>query len=550
MLIPIGLVHAVEVAALEQANQAVVLLDVVVELQVVLGDLGGGVALRARVVGQNEDRELRIRALGGLEAVGIVGLLGLLRHVPREPRVEGQDAAAVRRPELRGAGLAGDDDRELDEVVGVADDDHVPARVAHRLQDARGCVDLAENLWLNLQHGAVRLDDLADHVGLVEGAAVGESRVGVEQLDRGHGHVALANAGEVHLARIDRQPERVELPLVRRDDTRDLGRQVDAGGRAEAVLLAPVAVPVDAEHGRRLVEERVARVPEAAVDVAHPETGTVPVADLESAEAEVARRANPGRDGDLLVGEDARARDELVGRAGRVLIADGVVDQRLLGIVEELLVGLPADALAEDVVVVAWQADHRLDLAVLRVHHDDDAALEAGGLHAPLHRLLRELLLVLVEREPERAPGDRRLICAENLDLAPGGVTLDRLESVRAAELLLVGGLDARAAEQVVRQVAAWLQVVELLAADRTRVSEHLREEGPVLVLSTRLDDDLDTRKVLPRLADEAGDLRGHVLGHTNGVVARARVRVDGDVDVGGIRADEVRDRLDDVGPA
>ena len=54
-------VALVEVAALEQVAVAVVLLDVVVQLEEVLHDLRRRVALRPRVVGEGQDDELRVR---------------------------------------------------------------------------------------------------------------------------------------------------------------------------------------------------------------------------------------------------------------------------------------------------------------------------------------------------------------------------------------------------------------------------------------------------------------------------------------------------------
>ena len=116
---------------------------------------------------------------------------------------------------------------------------------------------------------AVGRDDLADDLRLVELAAVRERRVGVDELDRRHDVVALADARLVDLAREDRLAEGLELPLVRRDDPGDLARQVDAGRRAEAVLAGPSSASRSiAELARELEEERVARVAEAAVDVA------------------------------------------------------------------------------------------------------------------------------------------------------------------------------------------------------------------------------------------------------------------------------------------
>jgi hypothetical protein len=105
-----------------------------------------------------------------------------------------------------------------------------------------------------------------DELRLIELAAVGEGRVGVDQLDRRDDVVALADAGLVDLAREDLLALRPQLPLVRRDDAGDLARQVDAGLLAEPVLVRPVGEPVDAQLARELEEERVARVAEAAVD--------------------------------------------------------------------------------------------------------------------------------------------------------------------------------------------------------------------------------------------------------------------------------------------
>src|SRR3954451_110951 len=105
---------------------------------------------------------------------------------------------------------------------------------------------------------------------------------------------------------------------------------------------------------------------------------------------------------DLVVRQDTGAGDELVGRAGRVMCAHRVVEERLVGGLEEGRVILGRDAAGELVVVIRRKADHRQDLAGLRVHDDDDAALEPGLLHAPPERLLRELLLASVDGEPKR----------------------------------------------------------------------------------------------------------------------------------------------------
>ena len=65
--------------------------------------------------------------------------------------------------------------------------------------------ELADDLRLERPDDvAVGSDDLADDLRLVERAAVGERRIGVDQLDRRHGVVALADPGLVGLAREDR----------------------------------------------------------------------------------------------------------------------------------------------------------------------------------------------------------------------------------------------------------------------------------------------------------------------------------------------------------
>jgi hypothetical protein len=57
---------------------------------------------------------------------------------PDEPRVERQAALAVACPELGRARLAGDLDRQVDEVVGVPDRHRVAGRVAHDLRTFAG----------------------------------------------------------------------------------------------------------------------------------------------------------------------------------------------------------------------------------------------------------------------------------------------------------------------------------------------------------------------------------------------------------------------------
>ena len=81
--------------------------------------------------------------------------------------------------------------------------------------------------------------------------------------------------------------------------------------------------------------------------------------------------------------------------------------------------------------------------------------------------------------------------------MRPGGVALDRLGAVRAAELGLVVGLEPGLAEEVVRQVALLLEVLELLGARRARCSRGTGRQRAFGVLPARLDDDLDAGQVV-----------------------------------------------------
>ena len=129
------------------------------------------------------------------------------------------------------------------------------------------------------------------------------------------------------------------------------------------------------------------------------------------------------------------------------------------GVLEQLLVVGVADALREEVVVVGGQRDHGQDLARLRVHDDEHAALEAGQVHGPLERLLGDALRLHVDGQLQRVALLRLLHRADHAHHAALGVLLDLLAAVRAAQLLLEGLLHAGLADQVVVEVALVLEV-------------------------------------------------------------------------------------------
>ena len=223
-----------------------------------------------------------------------------------------------------------------------------------------------------------------------------------------------------------------------------------------------------------------------------------------------------------------------------------MVEERLVGVVEQLRVVLVADAASELVVVVGRETDEREDLARLRVHGDHHAALDPDLLHRPLERLLGVPLLLGVDRERQRVA--RLGLCErlEDLGLLARGVLLDTLRAVDAPQAALVLRFDADLADQVVGEVAVLFQVEELLAGDRTRVAEDLRHQRPVRVQPSRLDRDLDSRKLEAGLRDEAGGPLVHVGGDPDEIEGRPRVAVDGGVDVGGGHAEEGGQAIDD----
>jgi hypothetical protein len=155
----------------------------------------------------------------------------------------------------------------------------------------------------------------------------------------------------------------------------------------------------------------------------------------------------------------------------------GVVGQRLVRVLDELLEVGVADPAREVVVVVRRQADHRDDLAGLRVHHDHDAALHADRLHRPLEGLLGLLLLGDVDRELQRIPGLGLADGPEDVATPARCALGDAFEAVDATEVGFVLRFDPGLAKPVIGQVAAVAELDELLRRHRPRVAEDLGHE-------------------------------------------------------------------------
>ena len=224
-----------------------------------------------------------------------------------------------------------------------------------------------------------------------------------------------------------------------------------------------------------------------------------------------------------------------------------MVDQRPAGIVEERLVVLGGDLRREGVVVVRRQAHQRQDLAGLRVHGDDDAALEVGRIDSPLQGLLGEFLLAGIDCQLDARAGLRIANRLEHLNATAGGIALDVLRAVRPAEMTLVGGFHAGLADPIVGQISGRAQLSELLGTDRTGVSEDLGEQRSHRILAMDLHDDLNPGQVRLLLRDEAGRRLRDPGQDPDEVEGRSGIRVDGGIDVRGRHPEQPREPVDDA---
>jgi hypothetical protein len=102
--------------------------------------------------------------------------------------------------------------------------------------------------------------------------------------------------------------------------------------------------------------------------------------------------------------EGGERRDDLVGRAGEVVLLDGAVDEGLERALRPRGVLLAADRLLPAVGVDRGDREHGEDLAGARVHRDE----RAGGLVG--EGLGGDLLEVEVEGEVDVLAGDRVLV--------------------------------------------------------------------------------------------------------------------------------------------
>ena len=223
--------------------------------------------------------------------------------------------------------------------------DGLAGGVAHGAQDARLDLELVEDLGLERTDDlAVRADDVAHDLRLVQRAAVGQRRVGVDQLDRRHVVVALADArpGTSRPGRSSRRAGPASTALVGTMPATSPGRSMPVGV-AEAVLVAP-STRVDRCRACRRAGRRTCRSSARSRSRCRsaPQPRPFHSIELRVAEGQVRPSSRPGSTAVILRSASAAgAGHELVRRARGVVRLDGVVEQRLVLVLEELVVVRP-----------------------------------------------------------------------------------------------------------------------------------------------------------------------------------------------------------------
>ena len=248
---------------------------------------------------------------------------------------------------------------------------------------------------------------------------------------------------------------------------------------------------------RRPVRERLA---EAGVEVVGDPEDALALDDGVAAGDAFLERAEPGH--------------QLEGRAGRVVAGDGALEERLLGVFEQGRQLVLAAVVAEDVVVVAGQADQGQDLAGLGVADDRHADV---AVEQPLLEHLGDRLLEVEVDRHDQVLARLGTLDAQRADLAAGRLDLVHLAAGPASEDGLVRVFDAGRADLVVDRVAVLLDLLLVLGGredgrrDRAEVAEDVGQQAAIGVLARGLDGDLDAGQVRQVLLDQQRVLARHV---------------------------------------
>ena len=142
-----------------------------------------------------------------------------------------------------------------------------------------------------------------------------------------------------------------------------------------------------------------------------------------------------------------------------------------------------------------------------RTHVGTGLTVVVGDLDAVADRLLRHLLQPVVDRQPQRVARLRRLLQIGLSDRAAGGVVVLLEHAVKAAQVGVVGVLDAGLADHVARLLVGELLHLQLGRVDLAGVAEHVGGEVVERVPALRRLQELHAGEAASPL-EHVGDLR------------------------------------------
>jgi hypothetical protein len=457
----------------------------------------GGVVAPVAVLPQDGNHDIRVAARGHAYEPGVGQ--GVVALVGAGERVVADD--------LRGAGLAGEvDPFKMRRGGGTGGTKHGGHAVGDGLPVGGGERDrLLAGTGVGLLNGPLVLRrDLRreDKVRAVEDATGGDAPDSAGQLNGRRGDGSLPDADRDDFAGVPFFMLGLQLPGRGGHGAGDFIGQVDAGLLRQAKRRCVARDGVDTEVVGEGVVEGVAGERNGVVDV---DCAVVLVAGEEmSVEAGAAVALNVQVLGDVLL--QARHRhDDLEGAAGCELRLDGLVEQRVVRVIQDrrpVAVGEPDGEL---VGVEAGARDHGKDLAGVRVQRDDGSGLSFEGLFG-------RLLDVEVDGELEILSGLGEFL-AEVSDLLAVRVDDYVARAVHAAQERVVGGFDAGAADDVAGRVGGVAVVVgEHLLGDLADVADEVSGETVARVEAALLDLSFQLGQLVAVRFDEGLLVLGNVL--------------------------------------
>ncbi len=335
------------------------------------------------------------------------------------------------------------------------------------------------------------------------------------QLQRRHLDRALPDADGDCLARVPLVVLRLQLPFGAGHDPGGFVRKVNARLHTDAYLVAIVRHGVDAQAVRQRVKERIARVGNRGMDV---HAAMVPVTGKEvSVETcpAIALHVHALRHTLL---QSCQRHDDFERRPRRQLRLDGLVQQRMVGVIEDGLPVSPGQPHGKLIWIERRPRHHRQDFAGMGIqrHHRADLAF---------HRLLRRPLDVQIDRQPQVLPR-LRILLAHHADLAPVRVHNHVPRSILPPQNLVVSLLHAALADHIARLIERKFGVVQIRLGHLTHIAQHVRRKAVARVQPTLLVQRIELRQLIPVRCQKGLLIRRDVLLQRNGLILGCKLKV------------------------